>query len=156
MLPRERGFPSGSRMNRIDTCKGRIVTSEIPNENERRSIMRLALRTIVRACLVSLLLTLSVYESRAQGSAVASGTAGRIRVEEIAAKSSGTAVNDTRYRIGPGDCLRPRSERRNSRRGAWIRAKYPHADDFYSGGLSNWKVNWRKHATPTGNRRAAC
>ena len=67
--------------------------------------MRLALRTIVRACLVSLLLTLAVYESRAQDSAVASGTAGRIAVEEIAAKSGGTAVNDTRYRIGPGDVL---------------------------------------------------
>src|SRR5258705_1412346 len=105
MLPRERGFPSGYRMNRSDTCNGRIVISDIPKKNERRSIMRLALRIIVRACLVSLLLTLAVYESRAQDSALASGTAGRIAVEEIAAKSSGTAVNDTRYRIGPGDVL---------------------------------------------------
>src|SRR5258705_7088977 len=105
MLPRERGFPSGYRMNRSDTCNGRIVISDIPKKNERRSIMRLALRTIVRACLVSLLLTLSVYESRAQDSAVASGTAGRIAVEGIATKSSGTALNDTRYRIGPGDVL---------------------------------------------------
>jgi polysaccharide biosynthesis/export protein len=92
-------------MNRSDTCNGQIVTSDKQKKNERRSIMRLALRTIVRACLVSLLLTLSVYESRAQDSAVASGTAGRIAVEGIATKSSGTALNDTRYRIGPGDVL---------------------------------------------------
>jgi len=92
-------------MNRSDTCNGRIVVSDIPKKNERRSIMRLALRTLVRACLVSLLLTLAVYESRAQDSALASGTAGRIAGEEIGAKSSGTAVNDTRYRIGPGDVL---------------------------------------------------
>src|SRR4030095_10746033 len=76
-----------------------------PKKNERRSIMRLALRTIVRACLVSLLLTLLAYESKAQDSAIASGTGGRIGVEEMAAKSSGIAVNDTRYRIGPGDVL---------------------------------------------------
>src|SRR6266508_3731175 len=106
MLPRERGFPSGSCMNRIDTCNGRIVTSDIPKKNERRSIMRLALRTIVRACLVSLLLTLSVHALRAQqGSAIASGPNGRIGADEIAAKTSRTAVTDTRYRIGPGDVL---------------------------------------------------
>ena len=68
--------------------------------------MRLALRTIVRACLVSLLLTLSIYELRAQqGSAVASGPVGRLGSKEIAARSAESAVTDTRYRIGPGDVL---------------------------------------------------
>src|SRR5258706_6630713 len=106
MLPRERGFPSGSRMNPIDTCNGRIVTGDIPKKNERRSIMRLALRTIVRACLVSLLLMLSVHGLRAQqGSAIASGPHGRIGVDEIASRTSGTVATDTRYRIGPGDVL---------------------------------------------------
>jgi len=68
--------------------------------------MRLALRTIVRACLVSLLLMLSVHGLRAQqGSAIASGPHGRIGVDEIAAKTGGTTATDTRYRIGPGDVL---------------------------------------------------
>jgi polysaccharide export outer membrane protein len=93
-------------MNPSDTCNGRIVIGDIPKKNERRSIMRLALRTIVRACLVSLLLMLSVHGLRAQqGSAIASGPHGRIGVDEIAAKTSGTAATDTRYRIGPGDVL---------------------------------------------------
>src|SRR6185295_14490520 len=69
-------------------------------------IMRLALRTIVRACLFSFLLTLSIHESRAQqASAVAGGPAGRIGSDEIATKPGAAAATDTRYRIGPGDVL---------------------------------------------------
>jgi len=68
--------------------------------------MRLALRTIVRACLFSFLLTLSIHESRAQqASAVAGGPAGRIGSDEIATKPGAPAATDTRYRIGPGDVL---------------------------------------------------
>ena len=68
--------------------------------------MRLALRTIVRACLVSLLLMLSVHGLRAQqGSAIASGPNGRIGADDSAAKTSATVATDTRYRIGPGDVL---------------------------------------------------
>jgi polysaccharide biosynthesis/export protein len=68
--------------------------------------MRLALRTIVRACLFSLLLTLSIHESSAQqASAIAGGPAGRIGSDEIATKPAAPAVTDTRYRIGPGDVL---------------------------------------------------
>lgn len=68
--------------------------------------MTLASKTIVRACLVSLLLILSVHGSRAQqGSAVASGAAGRLGGEEIVSKTAASAVSDTRYRIGPGDVL---------------------------------------------------
>jgi polysaccharide export outer membrane protein len=67
--------------------------------------MRLALRRIVRACLVTLLLTLSIQGSRAQqSSAVANRLDGMTRREEIA-KSSEPRVTDSRYRIGPGDVL---------------------------------------------------
>ena len=68
--------------------------------------MRLALRTIVRACLVSLLLTLSIHESRAQqNSAIASRPGGRLGGEAVGSKFSEPALTDTRYRIGPGDVL---------------------------------------------------
>lgn len=66
--------------------------------------MRLALRIVVRSCLVSLLLIVAVHEFRAQqGSAVATGPAGRIG-DGIATKTAEPAT-DTRYRIGPGDVL---------------------------------------------------
>ena len=68
--------------------------------------MRLALRTIVKACLVTLLLTLSIHESRAQqSSAVANGSGLMIPGEEVGAKSAQPRVTDSRYRIGPGDVL---------------------------------------------------
>ena len=74
--------------------------------------MRLASTTIVQACLVSLLLIVSAYESRAQqASAVASGSAGRTVGGEIAAKTPEPASTDTRYRIGPGDVLEVRVAR---------------------------------------------
>ena len=67
--------------------------------------MRLALRIIVRSCLLSLLLIVSVHEFRAQqGSAVASGPIGRIG-DGIATKTAEPVATDTRYRIGPGDVL---------------------------------------------------
>jgi len=68
--------------------------------------MRLALRIIVRACLVSLLLTLPLLESRAQqGSAVARKPVNNLGSEVVAARTAEPAVTDTRYRIGPGDVL---------------------------------------------------
>ena len=74
--------------------------------------MRLASRTRVQSCLVSLLLILSASESRAQqASAVASGSAGRTVSEEIAAKKPEPEATDTRYRIGPGDVLEVRVAR---------------------------------------------
>src|SRR5712671_2353745 len=112
MLPRERGFPSGSRMNHTDTCKRGIVSaSKQRNERERRSIMRLALKTTVQVCLSSLLLVFSTPVSRAQAPAVASGTTARTVGEQVAATKTEPAVTDTRYRIGPGDVLEIRVAR---------------------------------------------
>src|SRR6266404_1151029 len=112
MLPRERGFPSGSRMNHTDTCKRGIVSAaKQRNERERRSIMRLALKTTVQVCLSSLLLVFSTSVSRAQAPAVASGTTARTVGEQVAATKTEPAATDTRYRIGPGDVLEIRVAR---------------------------------------------
>src|SRR5258708_5249972 len=112
MLPRERGFPSGSRMNHTDTCKRGIVSAaKQRNERERRSIMRLALKTTVQVCLISLLLVFSTPVSRAQAPAVASGTTARTVGEQVAATKIEPAATDTRYRIGPGDVLEIRVAR---------------------------------------------
>jgi len=74
--------------------------------------MRLASRTTVQVCLVSLLLIFSIHESRAQqASTVANGTTGRNVGEEVAAKKTDPAVTDSRYRIGPGDVLEVRVAR---------------------------------------------
>src|SRR5258707_3990093 len=112
MLPRERGCHSGSRMNHTDTCKRGIVTAaKQRNERERRSIMRLALKTTVQMCLISLLLVFSTLVSRAQGPAVASGTTARTVGEQVAATKTEPAATDTRYRIVPGDVLEIRVAR---------------------------------------------
>src|SRR6266446_6763048 len=112
MLPRERGFPSGFRMNHTDTCKRGIVSAaKQRNERERRSIMRLGLKTTVQACLISLLLIFSTAVSRAQSPAVASGTTARTVGEQVAATKTEPAATDTRYRIGPGDVLEIRVAR---------------------------------------------
>ena len=74
--------------------------------------MGVASRTKVQASLVSLLLILSAYESRAQpASAVASGSTARTVGEETSAKKPERAPTDTRYRIGPGDVLEVRVAR---------------------------------------------
>ena len=75
-------------------------------------MMRLASRMIIRACLVSLLLFLSVHESSAQqGTAVASGFPVKTGGEESATKETRAAAADVRYRIGPGDVLEVRVAR---------------------------------------------
>jgi polysaccharide biosynthesis/export protein len=74
--------------------------------------MRLASRTRVQVCLVSLLLIFSIHESRAQqASTAANGTTGRTVGEEVAARKTDPAVTDSRYRIGPGDVLEVRVAR---------------------------------------------
>jgi polysaccharide biosynthesis/export protein len=74
--------------------------------------MRLASRTTVQVCLVSLLLIFSIHESRAQqASTAANGTNGRTVGEEVAAKKTDPTVADSRYRIGPGDVLEVRVAR---------------------------------------------
>ena len=74
--------------------------------------MRLARRRRIRVCVISLLLILSVNESRAQqSSAVASGSVGRSVGAEMVARKTETAATDARYRIGPGDVLEVRVAR---------------------------------------------
>jgi len=73
--------------------------------------MRLALKTTVQVCLISLLLVFSTPVSRAQAPAVASGTTARTVGEQVAATKTEPAATDTRYRIGPGDVLEIRVAR---------------------------------------------
>jgi polysaccharide export outer membrane protein len=67
--------------------------------------MRLTLRAILNACLVSLFLVCSVALVQSQtGSAISSGTAGAIG-SNGGSGSKAQPSGDTRYRIGPGDVL---------------------------------------------------
>jgi polysaccharide export outer membrane protein len=74
--------------------------------------MRLASRTSIATCLVSLLLILSAHELRAQpASAVPGGSHAGTVGEGTAAKKTDLAPTDSRYRIGPGDVLEVRVAR---------------------------------------------
>src|SRR5260370_13751486 len=124
MPPRERGFPSGSRMNRPDTCKRRILITNMTsakdikrffNEERKESeIMRLTSRAVVNTFLVSLFLICSAdYSSAQQGAAISSTSAGTLGSGDVSVNkgqpstsSKGQPMStDTRYRIGPGDVL---------------------------------------------------
>src|SRR5260370_1410675 len=116
MPPRERGFPSGSRMNRPDTCKRRILITNMTsakdikrffNEERKESeIMRLTSRAVVNTFLVSLFLICSAdYSSAQQGAAISSTSAGTLGSGDVSVNKGQPMSTDTRYRIGPGDVL---------------------------------------------------